>query len=885
MRAHLITVHDPIRPAYRRETATVTRRRRIRALAPRGSRPFICLLNGRPLLRAGWRQRVRDGDVVVFAVLPGKGGGSNPLAVVLSLGVLIAAPFAASALAPLLGITSTAGISALAAGIAFAGFSVVNILLPPPRPSVSQLAEIAGPSPTFSLQSQGNQARLGSPIPALYGRHITFPDFAAQPFTEFAGNEQFLFQLFVIGQGEYQIESIRIEDTVVQADPIQDGAVHDAAGGFDDVSYQIVFNAPVTLFPQVVTNSVEVSGQEALTGVPIGPFVASAAGTVADHIAVDTVAPRGLFAVNPSTGALLALSMTFQTEARAIDDAGVPVGAWTVLGTETVTAATTTPQRYSVRYPVAPARYEVRLTRTDTKNTSSNAGHDLLWSGLRALHPGVIDYGPITMLALRMRASNQLSQQSARRINVIATRKLPVWNGAAWSSPQPTRSIAWAIADILRAPYGAGLPDARIDLAGLLALDAVWTARMDYYDTVVDTQQTIWESLTQAARAGRALPYLQGGIVHIVRDSAQSAPVQLYSLRNIVRGSLSIAYTMPSEESADAVDVEYFDSQTWSLKSVRAALIGSTAQQPATVRLSGVTQRDQAWREGMYMAAANRFRRRHATFETEMEGFLPALGDLIAISHDMPQWGQSGEAVAWDAATLTLTTSEPLTWGAGTHFMALRRRNGSVSGPYQVTQGPLPDRVIFSVEPDITPDVGGERERTHYSFGEGQTLHILARVATIRPRAPERVQILAVIESDAVHTADTGVAPGPAAWQLPTDFTVPVVAGLFVRSNPNDAFEARLTWQPAPGADRYLVESAFGTDIFDPTLTWTRVGETSTTNMAVRAIYGPQTIFRVAAEGATRGPWTALFFGSSSDFMWTDDAALMWTVDTNLMWS
>ena len=53
------------------------------------------------------------------------------------------------------------------------------------------------------------------------------------------------------------------------------------------------------------------------------------------------------------------------------------------------------------------------------------------------------------------------------------------------------------------------------------------------------------------------------------------------------------------------------------------------------------------------MAAANRYRRRIITFATEMEGFIPSLGDLIAITHDMPAWGQAYGVLSYDASSRT----------------------------------------------------------------------------------------------------------------------------------------------------------------------------------------------------------------------------------------
>ena len=216
--------------------------------------------------------------------------------------------------------------------------------------------------------------------------------------------------------------------------------------------------------------------------------------------------------------------------------------------------------------------------------------------------------------------------------------------------------------------YGAGLADVRIDLAGLLALDAVWTARDDHFDAVFDAATTVWDALARIARVGRAASFQQGGTVRIVRDGPQSLPVVLFGPRNIVKGSFHIRYIMPGAETADAVTVEYFSAQTWQPAEVTAQLPDSSATRPATVSLFGITDPDHAEREALYLAAANRYRRKLISFQTELEGMIPTYGDLIAIIHDMPQWGQGGEIVAWDETTLV--TSEPLTWTKATGTIA-----------------------------------------------------------------------------------------------------------------------------------------------------------------------------------------------------------------------
>ncbi len=880
MIAQVMYCRDPFRPANRRTVKAIRRRRSLAHLAPKGGVPVICQVNGKWVSRAAWGRRVQDGDSVVFVQLPqggGGGGGSNPLKIVLTIAIMYFAPYAAAALNTGMGLGLAAGslgMTALTAAVGVIGNMLVNALIPTPKPSAASMASASGglasPSPTYSLGAQGNSARIGQPIPVVYGRHIIYPDFAAMPYVEYAGNEQYLYQLFCLGQGEFDIESINIEDTPISS--------------FGEITYEVVPpGGTVTLFPTSVVTSTEVSGQEALPSTVVGPFVANAAGTEANSLAIDVVMSRGLYYANDS-GGLDALTVTWTVEAQLIDDFGAGVGAWFVLGNESYSAATTTPQRLSYKYGITAGRYRVRLTRTNSKNTDSRAGHELDWAGLRAYLPGTQTYGNVTMVAMRLRATNNLSQQASRKINFIVTRKLQTWHPVTgWSSSTvATRSIAWAIADIARADYGAGLADSRIDLQGLYDLDAVWSARGDTLDCVFDSQSTIMEGLSQATRAGRAIPFVQGGIVHAVRDAAETIPVAMFSQRNILKNSLSLDYIMPSEETADAVDVTYFDSAIWSERTVRASLPGGTSTKPAKVKLFGVTGRQQAWNEGMYIAACNRYRRRMLSFSTEMEGFIPSLGDLIAVQHDMPKWGQSGEIVAWDAASKTATLSEPLDWSAGgAHSFALRKRDGSVIGPFAATAGTDVYRVVIAGWTSGThqaPDVGGDRERTHYAFGPTNEQYIKCRVLGIRPRSAETVEISAVVESDFVHTADTGTAPGVTAWQLPSKFTYPVVSGLSARSMPEAPEKMVLSWQPAAGADHYLIEQSSGDD------TWTRVGEVSAASFTAIALYGPSTIIRVAAVGLTRGPWVEIAYGQLASYYWTGDATPYWTTDSAALW-
>ena len=748
-------LHNPFMPARGRDIFAVDHPITIRewlneAGITEFERPTICLFNGEAVLRDQWNKiTIGLSDIVTFITLPqgGGGGGGKILRSVLTIAVMVAAPYAGAALAGAIGVTSTVGIALVTAGVAFAGSALLNVLVPPPVPSTSLnsgFGNTPAASPTYSLQAQGNQARLSQPIPVIYGRHIVYPDLAATPYSLYQNNEQYLHQLHCIGQGEYDLEQIRIEDTPISA--------------FEEIDYEIVQPGDaVTLFDTDVVTAPEVAGQELLStgdgGDWVGPFVANPAQTNCHQISVDIVMPRGVYYANDS-GGLNNRTITWQFEARQIDDDGTAIGAWQTLGSEALTAATNTPQRMTFDYAVATGRYEVRALRTDAKDTSARAGHELRWGGLKAVLDQTPDFGDVTLIAMKMRATDNLSQRSSRMVNCLVTRKLPVWDETTgWSAPQTTRSIAWALADIARSQYGGKLNDSRIDLTQLKALDANWQSRGDYFDAVFDQTVTVWEALSRTARCGRAVSFMQSGTVRFVRDEQRSIPVALFSPRNIVKNSLKIQYLLASDDTADSVTVEYFSKETWQTAEETVSLPDSTSDQSARVRLFGCTEKAQAIREGKYMAAANRYRRRLVTFQTELEGLIPTYGDLIAIAHDMPSWGQGAEVIAVDDNVLSL--SEPLEWSEELvdHFISLRKADGSVSGPWLVLQGETPSQVVLQDELDFTPYTGELQERTHVAFGAGEKWSTLARVTAVRPRG-ELVEISAVAENPVVHTAD-----------------------------------------------------------------------------------------------------------------------------------
>ncbi len=700
------------------------------------SHPTVCFVNGVAKLRKDWDMVLHQKSVVSFVALPLGGGGksSNPLQVVLMVALVVATVYTGGAVGAAYG---TMWGAVAAAGVSVGGGILINTFVPTPKASLNGMTSSSlAQSPTYSLQAQGNEARLGNPIPVIYGKHLIYPDFASQPYYKYINNEQYVYQLHCIGQGEYDVEQIRIEDTPISS--------------FNEITYQIIPPGDQnTLFEEDVITSAEVAGQELLKDQITGPFVLNPTETVVNKIEIDVAFQRGCYYANDN-GGMDNKTIQWRIDARLIDDEDNAVDDWFTLGSESITSNNHNAMYKTYTYSVATGRYEIRATRLDTKDTSSRAGHEIRWASAKGYIVSEKDYGNVTLLAITMRATDNLSQRSSRMINCIVTRKLPIWSpDAGWSAPVATRSIAWALADILKADCGAKLADKNIDLEALARLDQTWTERGDTFNGVFDSKLTVYEALSRCAKVGRAIPFIQGGIVRFVRDEPKMIPVAMFGPRNIHKNSLSIQYVMPSEDTADSVCVQYFSDKTWKTSEIVGSFDGSASDKTATVELFVCTNKDQALREATYMALANRYRRRIVTFTTELEGLIPSYGDLIAITHDMAKWGQGGEVVEKNGLTLGL--SEPVTFEEGqTYYIALRQKNGSLSGPYVVTAGALNTEVVLSEELDMDILTGTDAERTHFAFGTADKWSVLARVTGIRSRS-DKVEITAVIEDERVH--------------------------------------------------------------------------------------------------------------------------------------
>lgn len=761
--------------------------------------PYACEIDGTFVSRRQWLSPVLESDGLVRFHYAGHvhgGGGSDPLRIVLTLAVIVAAPY----LAPALGFAAgTAAASAITAVAAFAGTALVNAMLPPP----SQAGGFSSPaqaSPSYSVQLAGNRARLGQPIPKRYGQEAYYPDEVCQPYSEFdAAGDAYYCAVLCLGLGQHKVLTIELVNTDIRYFQNVSVAICGPGQTSRESPYQTFETLPEqSIVEDNIVTAPEVGTQELISAAWVGAMTPVKPGKKLNRVFFDVVLPEGLANIRLSTGEPEDRTVTLQFGYRKIDDAGQPLNAWAVLASETLIDHTTNPIRRSFGYDLPEGRYQFRMRRTLLKSDHVDHRERVVWAGLRArLNERGCKRDDCTYVAVRIRANEQLSGGAQKRIRVYSQALIPVYDPdtETWSEPQFTRNPAHAWADILHdETTGRGLPDSRIDLLTMADLADTYAERQDRFDFSFDTRRTVDEALQLVARAGRAASILRRGSIHtLVRDELQATPVALFMPRNMQKRSFTMDFGLSTDETPDAVRMTYRDGRVggdervvWGqIHNGRVYAYGSdddgTPQLPPGVppperiqeeSIAGVVGRTHALREVKFIVADAYMRRIPLQWQTELEGTLPAYGSLVGTAHDVARWGQSGDVADYDAGSLVLTTSEPLTWGTGTHYVRLQTNSGGAGDAIQVTAGASAYEMILAEAPAEMPSFAdADRERTRYLFGNLADVTRYTRVRALRRRGETDVAIEGILEVPEVHSVDADLLPGPGVTQDPLPTT------------------------------------------------------------------------------------------------------------------
>lgn len=806
--------------------------------------PTVLEVNGEGILRKRWRYtRISANDNVRFVSYPlgGQGGGSKQIIglvalIAVSAFALWAGPLVATALG-FAGSTIVGGLATAAIGLG--GSLLINSLTSPKQGATN--APTATQDQIYSVAAAGNTAKLGQPLPIWYGRLKVFPDFAATPWGEFVGNDQFLNVLLSPTMGSLSYEALYIDDTILW------DSINGVSATFPGA--QVAFYEPgatVSLFPVNVDSSIEVSGQQlpdgtgtlggqytsagiTTPGAWLGPFVANPSGTQTQAIAIDFVMPGGCFTVNSTNNNIGFAVLGIEAQAAPCDDAGAQTGPFSDLFNVNRNYASTSPIRDSIKTSVTPGRYLVRFRRLDAGLTSTLGSNSVVWASLRSFLVGANSFPDVSTVAIRLLASQ--STQGTYKFGVLATRKLPVWNGSTFVT-QATRSPGWAFHDaVTNAQYGSGLPIAKEDFNAVVSFDAGCTSRSDTFDYIFTTAVAIPAALDKMLTPGRAKHFWLGDTVSIVRDEYRNVPNMMLTDREIVRDSTQVTWTMLGDEDPDAVIVEYVDENTWRPAQVQYPPddVLFTATHAEVKRIDGIVDRDQAFRECAFYYLQSIYRRENVQIGTEYEGRAITFGSVLRVQSELPMaYGYGGAVV--DVVGNSLVLNPAPVWDTAPFYIRLRMPNGKWFGPVVATMGA--DASIANLDPTSLAAVQTSQSTTlaavllresggedpSFELGTGVSQSKLCVVLNGVPNG-ELCTLNLVVDDIRVHATDLGSPPILPTSQFPSNADVPLLIGLNASFGQGTA-EPMLSasWFPSPGALYYIADVSY-----DSGVSWAQV--------------------------------------------------------------
>ena len=574
--------------------------------------------------------RVRSGENAHVHIYPAVNG---PVAGPILSAVL---PGVASTLAGAL-FTSAFAIKVATVAFTIIGALAINALIPPP--SVPEAPK--DDDPNFTITGLSNAETRYGVYPTVLGRHQMFPPKTARGYTEGEGDNIHFRGRFTFGYGPVALETLKIGTT------------------------------PITDFEDVEIEFLNVDQAQTLAHMPdLAPMVtawrqgAAALSLYPDDIAEDSYAVRlsqdvAVVRASRDRAVSVSVDVTYQGLVKfdgnnAKEDRSVEVKyrfrkvgdqAWTDAGMETHTGRSTAQLRFTktIQLPEE-GEYEIEVTRLSEDSDDTTVRDDAFLSAIRSVQAGALpSHADIAEIAVRIKASDQLNGQ-IETLNAIVHQMAPVWDGSAWSAPQPVRHPAWIYARALMGPMLSKPVEAtRLQLDDLLD----WASEEPHWtcDAVIDQVATVAEVLDLICAAGRARRTLRDLRYSVIRDGGAGPVIQQFSPRNSWGFTGSI--TFPKEIHGFRVRC-ISERLNWQQDEIIVYADGYDATNASafeTLDLRGVilskddADGGNAWRLGRYHLAQAILRPESFEWKCDIDHLRVNMGDKVRLVHDVPLIG------------------------------------------------------------------------------------------------------------------------------------------------------------------------------------------------------------------------------------------------------
>jgi len=680
----------------------------------------------------------------------------------------------------------------LAGAVFMAGSMLINKVLAPKQAKAGNQQQDS----VYSISGARNQLRPYEPLPMLFGRARITPDLLSKPYAWYEGNDQYLGLLLCAGINVGRVEAFYNGDTEL--------------ANYEGVQ---VYHAGYSQMPDqnipLYSNADTIDGAELEKN---GTWVERT--TSADTVRIQINLEYMLGGMGGG-GKGYDVYETIEAQYRAVGTT-----AWLPLVSQRFKSKKMDAKRATMSRDVARGQYEVRVHMLGEGNYNGGNTHynDFQWTTLTSVQADDADYTGLSRTGVRIKATGQLNGSPDELRAVGHADPIPVWDGAAWTTAETSNpgaqilAYARGIAREGRLLGGMALADEQIDIESLKAFSLHCAANSYTYDYYIKDARNHEQVLSTIALAGFGQITWAGGRLGVVW-AAQEQPLSgVVNMGVIKKGQFQVDYNLSN--AADGIEYTYLDAATWETKPLRVPAPGITTMlNPAQVAGEGVTSEAHAACLARWHLAQSLYQYKDIGYSTDIEHMSYQRLSILAMQHDMTQWGFGGRvAVAVSAAgTVTLTLDEPVPAPvSGNAYIGLRIPGERVYRVLRVKPFAGESRTVELDEqwPDDARLPG---------TGSGNPAHDTLWIYDFKQTPGKRVRVVSIEpESDLKGAAVRVVEEGPEFWNY-------VLTGEYIPP-PNDsllptrpvASNLRVTEQQVVQGDTQFTELTATFDITGP---------------------------------------------------------------------
>lgn len=398
---------------------------------------------------------------------------------------------------------------------------------------------------------------------------------------------------------------------------------------------------------------------------------------------------------------------------------------------------------------------EVRCRRTNEQG-ENNARDSMYWQALRSrLSARPASYSGVTCMGVTVETGGKLAAQSDRRVNVVVTRIYD--RGMA-------RTVSGAL---LHVGDSLGLNMDEEIITGLES--SYWTPEGDFFDYSTDSASSnnssvsALDMLQKITNAGKSYFLLSDGLASVGREGVKTwtgiiSPQEMTD-------DLQTAFSAPSDDDYDGVDVTYINGSTWAEETVQCRTSDNpTPSKIESYTLDGVLDKDKAYQTGMRRLMKYRQQRLTFTATTELDALCYNVGDRIIFTDDIPG-NKTVSCLVVDMITndgvTTFTVSEPLDWTYDNPRALIRYQDGTASGlmvATKVSDYQLSVPYLSAFDDIVMGDPAIEPPRL--IFCDSSRVGYDALISEIAPQSDGAYQVTASEYRDSFYDYDDATYPG-----------------------------------------------------------------------------------------------------------------------------